>query len=68
VLARLPDKGRIRQVAQVAFIESCESMSFEQDQFDLLPADGKLVQIRVGLWDEIDEPCIQTPGSYASSC
>ena len=61
-----PDKRRIGQVAQAEFLESCERMSFGQGQLDLLPADGKLVQIRIGLWHEIDEPCIQSAGSYRS--
>src|SRR6266436_8551855 len=59
-----PDKRRIGQVAQAEFLESCERMSFGQGQLDLLPADGKLVQIRIGFGHEIDEPCIQSAGSY----
>ena len=39
-------------------------MSFGHGQFDLLPADGKLLQIRIGFGHEIDEPCIQSAGPY----
>jgi hypothetical protein len=40
-------------------------MSFGRGQLDMLPANDKLIQIRIGLWHEIDEPCIQAPGSYS---
>ena len=33
-------------------------------QLDMLPGDGKLVQLHVGFWHEVDESRIQTAGSY----
>ena len=58
-----PDEGRIGQVAQAEFLQSCKRISFGQGQFDLLPTDNKLVQIRINLWHEIGEPRVQTAGS-----
>ena len=39
-------------------------MFFGRGQLDMLYGDGKLVQIRIGFGHEIDEPCIQSAGSY----
>ena len=46
------------------FLEFCDRVSFGRGQLDMLYRDGKLVQFRIGFWHEIDEPCIQTAGSY----
>jgi hypothetical protein len=57
--------GDLRDVAALK-ARTCngERMSLGHGQFNTLVGDGKLIQFRVGFWHEIDEPCIQTAGSY----
>ena len=40
-------------------------MSFGGGEFDTLNGDEQLVQFRIGLWHKVNEPCVQTTGSYS---
>jgi len=40
-------------------------MSFGHGELHTLSSDEKLVQFQIGLWHEIEEPYIQTTGSYS---